>query len=60
MLVMMSEDMDVSCTETNWETGGSPGRGDGGVQMSANLGPDNLSIISAACVTTSVQGKKNI
>lgn len=31
MPVMMSEDMDVSCTQTNWETSGSPARG---VQMS--------------------------
>lgn len=62
MLVMMSEDMEVSCTETNGETNhhhctsGSPGRG---VQMSeANLGSNNLSIISAACVATSVQQKE--
>lgn len=46
--VMMSEDMEVSCTQTNWETSGSPGRG---VQLSeAPLGLNNLSIISANCL----------
>lgn len=52
----------MSCTETNGETNhhhctsGSPARG---VQMSeANLGSNNLSIISAACVATSVQQKE--
>ena len=40
---MMSEDIQVSCTKTNWETSGSPGPwGHWGLnfQMSeANLGP---------------------
>lgn len=34
MMMMMSEDMDVSCTQTNWESSGSPGRG---VQLSEAL-----------------------